>query len=211
MCEDEGAKQDSWSGLSFLWFRSAANRRLARGHDRHLGPHDHGGPAACDHPQAWLLSAKRAPGAPSVVARGSIQACRFQRRRLLPPPNKLPSTPRTISRPTELPMVRMADLAAVSASPGWWAPRGPVVPNNRSFSPPSSPPSSPPPAVPGRVAVPVERPDGAAPLAAAGPPLSFSKADSRSSMASYTPATSEFLIKALALFGIDGPNLAARW
>ena len=55
-------------------------------------------------------------------------------------PKMPPSTPRMISRPTVVPMVRTADLIMDSARPSWRPPRGPVEPNTASPRPPSMPP-----------------------------------------------------------------------
>ena len=89
-----------------------------------------------------------------------------------------PSTPRTISRPMDEPTVRTALRAACSARPGWRPPRGPVLPNSSSLSPPSSPP---PLSSAGAGAAPLPLPVAGL---AAGLPCSTSKADSRSTIAS---------------------------
>src|SRR4051812_26863432 len=91
------------------------------------------------------------------------------RRRYFFPPKMLPNTPRAISRPTELPMLRITDLAKLSTRPSCRPPRGPVDPNRTSERPPKvAPPGAAAPAVP---PVPPAAPTCAA---SAARPLSFS-------------------------------------
>ena len=59
-----------------------------------------------------------------------------------PPPRSDPRTPRTISRPTDDPIVRATLLAAACTRPSVLPPRGPVRPKSSS---PTAPSSNPPP------------------------------------------------------------------